>query len=52
MTGETVLGHEFLNFFDMDSPDKAVGCISRTTWLTDMDNLLIWEKVDIKEKPA
>jgi hypothetical protein len=50
MTGETVLGHEMLIFFDMDSPNKAVGCISQTTWLTDMGNLLIWEKVI--EKPA
>lgn len=52
MTGEAVLGHEMPIFFDMNSPDKAVGCISRTTWLTDIDNLLIWEKVDIKETPA
>jgi hypothetical protein len=36
----------------MDSPDKVVGCISQTIWLTDMDNILIWEKVDIKGKPA
>jgi hypothetical protein len=41
-----------LIFIDMDSPDKAVGCFSQSTWLTDMDKVLYWEKVDIQGKPA
>jgi hypothetical protein len=41
-----------LIFFDMDSPHKAVGGISQSTRLTDMDKVHNWKKVDIKEKCA